>query len=132
MIESEWPTVASGTTALGNFGSSLTSMYLAGCICVSAAAFLPEWEQTSVCVYIKKCGHFGGLSNKKHDKKTERVWNLFCFFSSTWTPQDFIYSLTGVWDSTVKSISLGAGTWNLSVSILLMVIVFYVQSMSRV
>ena len=49
------------------------------------------------------------------------------FFPSTGTPQDFILCV----GLAVKSISLGAGTWNSSLSILLMVIVSNLCFMSK-
>lgn len=78
-------------------------------------------------------GHFRGLSYKNMTKR-QRACGIHFVFASTGAPQDFIFSLTVVWDflTTVKSKSLGAGAWNLRVSILLMVIVFNLYFMFKI
>lgn len=68
-----------------------------------------------VCIYIN-VGHFGGLSNKNMTKRQRECG--ICFFLSTGTPQDFILCV----GLAVKSISLGVGTWNLRLSILLIIV----------
>lgn len=96
----ERPTVALGTplwviwNPLTTYNSSVC---LGGCICVSAAALLQEWEQTCERVYIN-FGHFRGLSNKNMTKRWGEC-GICSFFPSAGTPQDFYFVFWRVFET---------------------------------